>query len=100
MNNGVHTPDWYEIGTTGGDNSGDSGSGYQYQQPIYGNTGYTYGQVNQMYNVNTGSNSGDYNGYSNNYWTCVNQYRGQYYYSYTYGKYICDARANRYGSSY
>uniref|UniRef100_A0A914P3I5 Uncharacterized protein n=1 Tax=Panagrolaimus davidi TaxID=227884 RepID=A0A914P3I5_9BILA len=46
----------------------NSEGGYQYQTPIYGNAGYTTGQINRMFDVNTGSNSGNYNGYSNNYW--------------------------------
>uniref|UniRef100_A0A914PRK1 Uncharacterized protein n=1 Tax=Panagrolaimus davidi TaxID=227884 RepID=A0A914PRK1_9BILA len=95
------TPDIIDTGSSSSSSSGCglltllSGNCYTtvYQAPpIYGPTGYTYGPVNRMYDVNTGYNSGYYDGYSNNYWICVNTYRGQYYYSYTYGKYICDAR--------
>uniref|UniRef100_A0A914QPM7 Uncharacterized protein n=1 Tax=Panagrolaimus davidi TaxID=227884 RepID=A0A914QPM7_9BILA len=72
---------------------------YQYANrapTIYGNAQYTTGQVNGIQTVKTGQLS-NYNGYSNNYWLCVNNYRGQYYYSYNYGDYVCDTRANRYG---
>uniref|UniRef100_A0AC35G7W3 Uncharacterized protein n=1 Tax=Panagrolaimus sp. PS1159 TaxID=55785 RepID=A0AC35G7W3_9BILA len=80
-----------------------SGSSYNYPSsntyynpPIYGNAGYTTGQINGHQRVQ-GQSPSTYNGYSNNYWTCVNTYRGQYYYSYTYNEYVCDTRANRYG---
>uniref|UniRef100_A0A914Q830 Uncharacterized protein n=1 Tax=Panagrolaimus davidi TaxID=227884 RepID=A0A914Q830_9BILA len=74
-------------------------SNYQYANrapTIYGNAQYTTGQVNGIQTVKTAQLS-NYSGYSNNYWLCINNYRGQYYYSYNYGDYVCDTRANRYG---
>lgn len=102
---------WYGLGgaffeslsqpNSGSSYSSNYGNGYyQYptqSAPIYGNTGYTSGQINGIHTVTTGYQTTNYNGYSNNNWICVNNYRGQYYYSYTLGNYVCDTRANRYG---
>uniref|UniRef100_A0A914PFN8 Uncharacterized protein n=1 Tax=Panagrolaimus davidi TaxID=227884 RepID=A0A914PFN8_9BILA len=65
-------------------------------QPIHGYAGYTYGQINNLGNIR-GQQNLNYNEYSYHYWRCINYYRGQYYYSYTFNGYVCDTRANRQG---
>uniref|UniRef100_A0A914PBS2 Uncharacterized protein n=1 Tax=Panagrolaimus davidi TaxID=227884 RepID=A0A914PBS2_9BILA len=69
---------------------------YQAPQPIYGQTGYTTGRINYVQGFQAQQNL-NYNEYSYHYWRCINYYRGQYYYSYTFNGYICDTRANRSG---
>uniref|UniRef100_A0AC35GTB0 Uncharacterized protein n=1 Tax=Panagrolaimus sp. PS1159 TaxID=55785 RepID=A0AC35GTB0_9BILA len=69
---------------------------YQGPQPIYGQTGYTSGRINNAQYVQ-GQQNLNYNEYSYHYWRCINYYRGQYYYSYTFNGYVCDTRANRSG---
>ena len=77
--------------------NGSGGNGYTYQNPqIYGPSGYTAGQTNRMTTYRTGLIS-NYQGYSTNYWRCVNEYRGNYYYSYNFGDYVCDTRPNQNG---
>uniref|UniRef100_A0A914Q1M1 Uncharacterized protein n=1 Tax=Panagrolaimus davidi TaxID=227884 RepID=A0A914Q1M1_9BILA len=69
---------------------------YQAPQPIYGQTGYTTGRINYIQGFQAQQNL-NYNEYSYHYWRCINYYRGQYYYSYTFNGYVCDTRANRSG---
>uniref|UniRef100_A0AC35F0T6 Uncharacterized protein n=1 Tax=Panagrolaimus sp. PS1159 TaxID=55785 RepID=A0AC35F0T6_9BILA len=77
-------------------NNGYSGSS-GYSAPVYGNSQYTYGPVNQIQTVRNADTGSSYQNYANNYWSCVNNLRGQYYYSTNLGYYVCDVRANRYG---
>uniref|UniRef100_A0A914PS62 Uncharacterized protein n=1 Tax=Panagrolaimus davidi TaxID=227884 RepID=A0A914PS62_9BILA len=76
-------------------NGYSSGSGYS--APVYGNSQYTYGRINQIQTVQRADTGSSYGNYANNYWECVNNRRGQYYYSTNLGYYVCDIRANRYG---
>uniref|UniRef100_A0AC34FNT4 Uncharacterized protein n=1 Tax=Panagrolaimus sp. ES5 TaxID=591445 RepID=A0AC34FNT4_9BILA len=91
---GIPAPNGYRSPSSS--SSGYSGYSNGYSAP-YGNSQYTYGPINSIQTVQ-GTNAGSgYQNYANNYWGCVNKLRGQYYYSYNLGYYVCDIRANRYG---